>query len=248
MRQRRPHHQPPHPSHRHSIGSLIVLAVVTLACNLTTTTPSTPASGNATAPDQPAGDRPIVVVVAPASGSQGYIGGRIEIRVRAQDSVGITRIVVVESGQVKINQPTPDPVKDFEALLPYIPSVTGTITLTVTAYRGTLASEPATLSLTIVNRLQDLDNPNAFDATKGVAVGAFCTVTVNNNVLNLRAGPGTTFNVLAKLSLGELLNVIGRSSDSKWYQIKRATGSLGWVSADYVIANGDCSAATVISG
>lgn len=230
---------------RKAMMVVMVCAAAIVACNFPTasssSTPPTPLPG---ADD---GTTPTVEIEPLPGGAQSYIGGRVEIRVRARDSIGITRVEMQDSGRVVVTQPSPDPTTSFEAILTYIPTYTGSVTLTVIAYRRSVASPPATVALSIVRTAADLDNPNALNPTTGVAAGAICSVKVNVNNLNLRAGPATTFDRLAQLAVGEDLIVTGRNADSTWYQVKRANTTRGWVSAQYVIPTGDCGQAPIIN-
>jgi len=47
--------------------------------------------------------------------------------------------------------------------------------------------------------------------------------------LNLRAGPGTAFAVLAALAKGDRLEVTGQSDSCAWLQVRTAAGGEGWV-------------------
>lgn len=61
------------------------------------------------------------------------------------------------------------------------------------------------------------------------------TATVNATVLNVRSGPGTTYSIVDKLSLGATVTVIGEKNASDgalWYQI-RFTGSNGTAVTGY---------------
>lgn len=54
-------------------------------------------------------------------------------------------------------------------------------------------------------------------------------------ILRVRSGPGTTFEMLGKLPRDFVLDVLARSEDSKWLAIAYPDfGSLGWVSAEFV--------------
>ena len=55
--------------------------------------------------------------------------------------------------------------------------------------------------------------------------------TTEENV-NLRRGPGTGTDVIAKLPSGVTLEVIGERAG--WYRVATAKGTVGWVSADYL--------------
>ncbi len=62
------------------------------------------------------------------------------------------------------------------------------------------------------------------------------TATVNAYVLNVRDAP-LTGNVITKIQRNEQYPVVGRNSDSSWWQIN-VNGTLGWVSGRYVTVNG----------
>lgn len=57
-------------------------------------------------------------------------------------------------------------------------------------------------------------------------------------IVNLRAGPGTSFAVLVMLPFGTTVALTGRSADGTWLR-GVANGQEGWLSAGYVRVNGD---------
>ena len=61
------------------------------------------------------------------------------------------------------------------------------------------------------------------------------TATAN---VNIRKGPGTNYDILGVLLLGQQAEITGRNADGTWWQIKFPAGSggVGWVSAAYVSA------------
>ena len=63
-------------------------------------------------------------------------------------------------------------------------------------------------------------------------------VTVNNigQRLNVRAGPGTEHEIVAKAVAGVAFNAIGRNEESSWIQVTVADlpSGFGWVSAEFV--------------
>jgi uncharacterized protein YgiM (DUF1202 family) len=64
--------------------------------------------------------------------------------------------------------------------------------------------------------------------------------TVNAWFLNVRSGAGTQFAIIRLVRRGETFPVIGRNTDSSWYQITldAIAGTRGWVFAPYfTIAN-----------
>lgn len=160
---------------------------------------------------------------------------QVLIKVQAVDSSGITRVELLRDGKPIVLQPSPDAAPNFEAILPFIPQDVGVYTLQVVAYRRSIGSEPAVLTLQAVNA-----------SSGGAPIVMTCTARVNVNNLNLRSGPGTNFQVLDKLGIGEQLSVTGRNADTTWLRVRRANGTDGWVSAQYVSLEGDCAAVGVV--
>jgi heat shock protein HslJ len=58
------------------------------------------------------------------------------------------------------------------------------------------------------------------------------------NVLNIRSGPGTNFQVVAAARLGDTGTIVGRSQDGRWWVVDAPSlpGGVGWVSVDFVSA------------
>jgi len=73
------------------------------------------------------------------------------------------------------------------------------------------------------------------------------TVTTANERLNVRAGPGTTYAIVAKAQSGAEYAVIGRNADGSWVQIalSEASDEYGWVAASYVQMSGAVESLTV---
>ncbi len=61
---------------------------------------------------------------------------------------------------------------------------------------------------------------------------------VGTQGLNVRTGPGTVFPTIGVARLGDEGEIIGRSADSRWWvvSVPSASGGMGWVSADFVLA------------
>jgi uncharacterized protein YraI len=55
--------------------------------------------------------------------------------------------------------------------------------------------------------------------------------------LKLRIGPGFGFSASRLLAKGQALNVLGRSNDSLWLEVRLPDGSGGWVFNSYVISD-----------
>ncbi len=73
------------------------------------------------------------------------------------------------------------------------------------------------------------------------------TGKVNADVLNLRAGPATSFDIVERLPQNTELILLGRLSDSKWLKVSApSVGKEGWVAAEYVDANVDVAKLPVV--
>lgn len=60
---------------------------------------------------------------------------------------------------------------------------------------------------------------------------------VKGQVMNVRAGPGTAFSVVASAKQGETLEVTARNEDQKWLEVRLPDGKTGWVSSSLVELN-----------
>ena len=67
-------------------------------------------------------------------------------------------------------------------------------------------------------------------------------------LMNLRAGPNTSYPIVAVLKEGDSLTVLGRSPDSLWIAVKTADGLSGWCSAQskYVRLSADANSLAVM--
>ncbi|MCS6849461.1 MAG: SH3 domain-containing protein [Anaerolineae bacterium] len=61
-------------------------------------------------------------------------------------------------------------------------------------------------------------------------------ITVINDFVNLRAGPGTNYDLVGRLNQGQTARVTGKSSDGRWWQVS-VEGRTVWVSGQFVQAN-----------
>ncbi len=190
---------------------------------------------------------PQVVIEAPGSGTQAVLQRPFTVRVHATDSLGITRVEMRESGRMVVSLPSPEPNPDLVALMQYLPTSVGPVTLEVVAYRQSVASSPVSIKVEVVGSEAQLSNPNSLDPTSGVAAGIICTARVNVSGLAFRNGPATNYRILDKLPVGEVLTVIGRNADLSWYQVKRTGGAIGWVNGGYTSAEGDCTKAPEVT-
>jgi uncharacterized protein YraI len=72
------------------------------------------------------------------------------------------------------------------------------------------------------------------------------TATVTADVLNVRNGPGTGYDVLQTINNSATYPVVGRVADNSWLQLN-ANGVVGWSSGNYLNATGDLNTVPVIN-
>jgi N-acetylmuramoyl-L-alanine amidase len=57
---------------------------------------------------------------------------------------------------------------------------------------------------------------------------------VATGALNVRSGPGTSFDAFTAVVRGQSLAMLGRNASASWVQIQLPSGSTGWVSGNYI--------------
>jgi uncharacterized protein YraI len=66
------------------------------------------------------------------------------------------------------------------------------------------------------------------------AVGPTAVVSSAIYVLNVRSGPGTSFEPITTVGRGQIVELLGRNNDSTWLKIRTPGGIVGWASARYL--------------
>ena len=94
---------------------------------------------------------------------------------------------------------------------------------------------------TLVPTLPPTEVPQA---TATSAPPATPGLTVMNDFVNLRAGPGTNYDLLGRLNRGQTAQVTGKSSDGQWWRVS-VQGRTAWVSGQFVQANDAAGAVSV---
>ncbi len=79
-----------------------------------------------------------------------------------------------------------------------------------------------------INQLEVWD-----DDDDGEPAGAVGTI-INASYLNVRSGPGVSFDVITVISGGAQVELIGRNANNSWFKVTLAGGTVGWVSSNYV--------------
>jgi len=78
------------------------------------------------------------------------------------------------------------------------------------------------------------------------SVTAAARVIINTPNLNIRTGPSASFSIVATVSGGTELAVLGVADDGVWYLVEGSFGQ-GWLNNEFVIFRGDYSAVPVLN-
>ena len=218
-----------------AIGGILALVVIVLAIAATSAYLLSRGRGSALA------DAPVVVITAPVAGSDVQVNQPVTVQTTASAPSGVKRIELWVSG-VKTSEAT-SPVAQGQPTLTasfqWTPQVPGTYTLEIRAFNvNEVASAPTVVTVNAVG-----DTPAGSDTpTPTFTPTPFTpTPTVPNTPslttltdLNVRAGPGTDYDLLGLLPSGSSVEVVGRDETRQWWQIRFAPSpnQLGWVVSD----------------
>ena len=70
-----------------------------------------------------------------------------------------------------------------------------------------------------------------------VSSGPIATVSNAVYALNVRSGPGVTFEPITAIVRGQQVNLIGRNAAVTWIKVQLADGRQGWSSATYLVSS-----------
>lgn len=74
-----------------------------------------------------------------------------------------------------------------------------------------------------------------------VALANFSTIKVDAAVVNVRTGPGLSYDVMSQVGAGDTVNVLEEKNE--WYKVRLSNDRIGWV-ASWLVNNTEISAAT----
>lgn len=107
--------------------------------------------------------------------------------------------------------------------------------LTATAHReATETSAAATLNAMPPSHTPTSTPTPPATPTPTPSPSADLVGAVNADPLNVRSGPGTAFDLLFTLTEGDVVLVLGRSTDGAWLKIRIDARPEGWVAAEFV--------------
>lgn len=74
-----------------------------------------------------------------------------------------------------------------------------------------------------------------------VALANFSTIKVDAAVVNVRTGPGLSYDIMSQVGAGDTVNVLEEKNE--WYKVRLSNDKIGWV-ASWLVNNTEISAAT----
>jgi hypothetical protein len=246
------------------IFALVALMLVVSGCNLG----SAQGVEEDIATQPVVSGRPVVTITSPTTGDEFPVEEQIFVRIEASDAAGVTRAQLFADGEIVRTISSEDINGDtqFEGVLDYTPRTTGDYTLRVLAFRGAVASDPAEVTITVVEDGDDVQVTSRPGTTTGSGTGTTGGGTIGGDTsgqpvipndgvcraltsvgLNLRSEPTTVReNVISVLPGGTLAPIVARLGDNSWWKISYAN-RLGWVSAQFTTIYGNCSTVPVES-
>lgn len=226
----------------------VALLCMLSACNLSSSPPAEetliPATSQATG-------RPSVSITSPAEGAEVTVNTPVLITAQAADSVGVTRIQLLANNQIvkTVSSESAAGQRNLEVLLDYTPRTAGTVALQVKAFRGAVESDPSTVNI-IVRQTQAQVTATLGQQPNNVPTidpnDSTCRARVDVSGLNLRSGPGTSYDRITVLGAGQIVPIVGRIGDNTWWQV-RASSTFGWVSAELTSEYGICTNTPIVN-
>jgi uncharacterized protein YraI len=124
------------------------------------------------------------------------------------------------------------------------------LALTIVAGCGPAPTPEPTVTPTPTSPLPPTDTPMPTDTPVPTPVPSPTPTSepeavVAVDLLNLRAGPGTNYDILTMMEEGTKSTVVGRTEANDWLKVVIADGREGWVFAEMVTVSGDLGAIAV---
>lgn len=229
---------------RWQLVASLILAMSLAACNLGSGTPEPLPTTPTTPPDT--SSKPQVTIASPQPNAEYTLNDQILVSVTATDRIGVTRVQLFANGALvkTLSSRASEGDLTLSGVLDYQPRAVGEVRMQVLAFRGTVGSDPAEITVRVVDRQQ----PATAVVTQNIPTGPVIPSIPNDGVcramttagLNMRRAPVTnTNNVIRVLSQYTLAPIVGRLPDNSWWKIIVGT-DVGWVSAQFTTISGNC--------
>ena len=210
---------------------------------------------------------PTVVINSPSDGTLLEPGQAVQVNVVANDDQAVARVeLYVDNSLIESRvAPSGSALTTTSEQFTWSASMMGPHTLQVRAYDATGQMGASRFVAVEVRLPGEATSPPVSSPPPGATSppdGATSTpltptepastatpesalVTANVNA-NVRGGPGTNYNVVGVLRVGESAPVTGRNSDSSWWQINYQGGA-SWIANSVVTASSTAHDAPVVS-
>lgn len=114
---------------------------------------------------------------------------------------------------------TPAPPTDTPAPAPVAAAITTSTTVTTTAALTTATTVSTTAAIT----------PSTAVTSPTTTGAAPAKLTVNDPIINVRSGPGTTYGLVGTAEANQSFEIIAKTQAGDWWQICCVNGQQGWV-------------------
>jgi uncharacterized protein YraI len=185
---------------------------------------------------------PEVIIGSPDNGDEITLGDDVLVSAIATDTLGVTSVQLFADDTLVKTLPSQDPGGDtnFPVVLDYTPRSAGELLLEVIAYRGTTASEPATLTITVLDEQEPVQQPISTQTGPVIDPNDPTCRILTNTGLNYRTGPGVEYDRVGTFAAGTQVPIVGRVGDNSWWQVRVNSFTQAWVSADFTSEYGNC--------
>lgn len=180
-------------------------------------------------------DKPTVSILSPGDGATLRINQAVMVQSVSVSRQGIDRVELWVNGERKDTKTAQSP-RSFTAIQSWTPRIEGTYRLELRAFdTQSQQNNLAIVSVSVLSSSAEDDQA----VINPVSDETMPNVTAKRN-LNIRAGPGVSFDILRTLRSNESAQIIGSNEDRSWWKIAYSgtSSGTGWVSADekYAIA------------
>jgi hypothetical protein len=225
---------------------LILLAGALAACTLTGN-PATPTP--VSTPTPLVTGKPTVTINSPTDGAEVLVGEDVLVSATATDDAGITSVQLFANERLvkSVSSETAAGDQTLPVVLDYAPRTAGELALEVVAYRGNVPSDPAAVTIQVLEENATVNDP--IDDTTGPVIDpndTTCRILTNVN-LNYRTGPSTDYDRIGTFTAGTQAPITGRLGDNSWWQVRVNSYTLAWVSADFTTEYGYCAGVPVLA-
>jgi CRP-like cAMP-binding protein/uncharacterized protein YgiM (DUF1202 family) len=107
-------------------------------------------------------------------------------------------------------------------------------------------AEGETLEPTATSLATEAISPAATPGSEGTLVGPM-RPRITGDGLQVRVGPGTTYEVIASLAEGDEVSVLGRDETGDWIKVGLDSGEEGWVAVEFVDVGDSLKAVPVLT-